>query len=93
VQGATSKAFSRIEKLFEEEYTYEEFTEIVRRLLKKRFQINIEHSEKIAHAVWNRMRSKDVRDAINMAKLTKSATGIDWLVEVQMKYGINENYG
>jgi len=39
------------------------------------------------------MRSKDVRDAINMAKLTKSATGIDWLVEVQMKYGINENYG
>jgi hypothetical protein len=64
-----------------EEYTYEEFIEIVRRLLKKHL------AEKIGHSVWNRMNSKDVRDAINIAKLTKSATDTDWLVDVQMKYG------
>ena len=38
------------------------------------------------------MRSKDIRDAINIAKLTKSATDIDWLVDVQMKYGRKKSY-
>ena len=44
-------------------------------------------SEKIGYAVWNQMRSKDVRDAIKIAKLTNSSTDVDWLVDVQMKYG------
>ena len=69
-----------------EEYTYEEFKEIVRRLLKKRYSLDMNLSEKIAYEVWNRMGSKDIRDAINIAKLTKSAVDIDWLVDVQMKY-------
>jgi replication-associated recombination protein RarA len=78
---------SRFMELHLEEYTYEEFTEIVRRLLKKRYHLDVNLSEKIAYAVWNRMKSKDVRDAINIAKLTKTSTDVDWLVDVQMKYG------
>ena len=78
---------SRFMKLHLEEYTYEKFIEIVRRLLKKRYHLDVSLSEKIAYAVWNQMKSKDVRDAINIAKLTKSSTDVDWLVEVQMKYG------
>jgi replication-associated recombination protein RarA len=78
---------SRFMELHLEEYTYEEFTEIVRRLLKKRYRLDVNLSEKIAYAVWNRMKSKDVRDAINIAKLTKTSTDVDWLVDVQMKYG------
>lgn len=70
-----------------EEYTYEEFTEIVRRLFKKKYHMSEELSEKIAYAVWNTMRFKDIRDAINIAKLTKSTTDVDWLVDVQMRYG------
>jgi hypothetical protein len=70
-----------------EDYTYEEFTEIVQRLLKKRYNLDANLSEKIAYAVWNRMESKDIRDAMNIAKLTKSTDDIDWLVDVQMKYG------
>ena len=70
-----------------EEYRYEEFIEIVRRLLKKRYHLGVSLSEKIGYAVWNQMKSKDVRDAIKIAKLTKSSTDVDWLVEVQMKYG------
>jgi thiazole synthase ThiGH ThiG subunit len=69
------------------EYTYEEFTEIVRRLFKKKYHMSEELSEKITYAVWNTMRSKDIRDAINIAKLTKSTTDVDWLVDVQMRYG------
>jgi hypothetical protein len=34
----------------------------------------------------DQMGSKDIRDALNIAKLTKSTADIDWLVDVQMKY-------
>jgi Holliday junction resolvasome RuvABC ATP-dependent DNA helicase subunit len=78
---------SRFMELHMEEYTYEEFREIIRRLLKRRYHLDTDVSEKIGYAVWNRMQSKDVRDAINIAKLTKSSNDIDWLVAVQMKYG------
>jgi hypothetical protein len=70
-----------------DEYTYEEFSEIIRRLFKKRYHLDVDLSEKIANAVWNKIKSKDIRDAINIAKLVKSANDIDWLVEVQLKYG------
>ena len=78
---------SRFMELHLEEYTYEEFVEIVRRLLKKRYHLDAHLSEKIGYAVWNQMKSKDVRDAINIAKLTRSSSDIDWLLDVQMKYG------
>jgi replication-associated recombination protein RarA len=83
---------SRFMELHLEEYTYEEFIEIVRRLLKKRYHLDANLSEKIGHAVWNRMKSKDIRDVLNIAKLTKSATDVDWLVDVQMKYGAKKCY-
>jgi hypothetical protein len=70
-----------------EDYTYEEFREIVGRLLKKRYDMEPEVSEKISFGVWNYMKSKDVRDAIKIAKLTKSSSDIDWLVKLQIKYG------
>ena len=78
---------SRFMELHLEEYTYEEFVEIVRRLLKKRYHLDAHLSEKIGYSVWNQMKSKDVRDAINIAKLTRSSSDIDWLLDVQMKYG------
>lgn len=77
---------SRFMELHLEQYTYEEFTGIVERLLKKRYQMDTEVSEKIAYVVWNRMKSKDVRDAIKIARLAKSPRDVDWLVDVQMKY-------
>jgi holliday junction DNA helicase RuvB len=87
IERLTGPLRSRFMELHLEEYTYEEFIEIVRRLLKKRYRLDAHLSEKIGYAVWNQMKSKDVRDAIKIAKLTKSSTDIDWLVEVQMKYG------
>lgn len=80
----------RFMELHLEEYTYEEFIEIVRRLLKKRYRLDVHLSEQIGDAVWNQMKSKDVRDALKIAKLTKSSSDVDWLVYVQMKYGKKE---
>jgi holliday junction DNA helicase RuvB len=82
-----SKALrSRFMELHLKEYAYEEFLNIVRKLLKKRYRMDENISAKIAYAVWNVMNSKDVRDAIKIAKLTKSSGDVDWLVNVKMKY-------
>ncbi|MBC8157668.1 hypothetical protein H7X64_05845 [Armatimonadetes bacterium] len=78
---------SRFMELQLEEYTYEEFIEIVRRLLNKKFHIDTATSEKIGHEVWHAMKSRDIRDAIRIAKLTKSLADVDWLVKVQNRYG------
>ena len=77
---------SRFMELHLDEYTYEEFMEIVQRLLKKRYDMNPDLSEKIGYAVWSRMKSKDVRDAINIARLAKSSSDVEWLVDIQAKY-------
>jgi Holliday junction DNA helicase RuvB len=78
---------SRFLELHLQEYTFEEFSDIARRLLAKRYQLEVNLAEEIAYAVWQRMKSKDIRDAINIAKLAKTNDDIDWLVNIQMKYG------
>lgn len=78
---------SRFMELELEEYTYEEFIEIVRRILSKKYHIDARISEKIGHEVWHAMKSKDIRDAIRIAKLAKSSADVEWLVEVQKRYG------
>jgi len=78
---------SRFIELHLKEYSYEEFVEIVFRLLKKKYKLDEELCRKIGYAVWNQMQSKDVRDAIKIAKLGKSSDDIDWLINIQLKYG------
>jgi len=78
---------SRFMELHLEEYTYEEFREIVKKLLMKGYHADESVSEKICDAVWYMMESKDIRDAIRIAKLTRSSDDVNWLVDVQMKYG------
>jgi Holliday junction DNA helicase RuvB len=78
---------SRFMELHLDEYTFEEFMEITRRLITKRYRLDRLITEKIGDAVWNKMQSKDIRDVLQIAKLTKTLSDVDWLVEVQMKYG------
>ena len=87
VQRLSTPLRSRFMKLHLEEYTYDEFIQIVTRLLKKKYHLDISISEKIAFEVWHTLRSKDIRDAIRIAKLTKSVDDVDWLVNVYLKYG------
>jgi Holliday junction DNA helicase RuvB len=78
---------SRLIELFLNEYTFDEFVEVTRQLLWKKYNLDVRLSEKIAHEVWNRMHSKDIRDVINIAKLTYSSADVDWLVDLHVKYG------
>ncbi len=91
IQRLSGPLRSRFMELHLEEYKFEEFTEITRRLLKKRYKLDANVSDKIGHSVWNRMKSKDIRDVIKIAKLVKSSSDVDWLIDVQMKYGKNEH--
>ncbi|TLX86389.1 MAG: AAA family ATPase [Thaumarchaeota archaeon] len=77
---------SRFMELHLDEYILEEFIEIARRLLKKQYQLDTAISEKIGYSVWNKMKSKDIRDVIKIAKLVKTSSDVDWLIEVQNKY-------
>ena len=77
---------SRFMELHLKEYSLEEFIDIVYRLLSKKFHMNPQLSHMIGDAVWNRMKSKDVRDAIKIARLAKSSSDVEWLVDVQAKY-------
>ena len=77
---------SRFMELHLGEYAFEEFREIVVKVLEKKYQMDKNISEKIAYAVWNQLKSKDVRDAVKIAKLAKSPMDVDWLVQVQMKH-------
>ncbi len=78
---------SRFMELHLDEYNLEEFIEITRRLLKIKYHLDTAISEKIGYSVWNKMKSKDIRDVIKIAKLVKTSSDVDWLVEVQNRYG------
>jgi replication-associated recombination protein RarA len=83
---------SRFMELHLNEYSYEEFIEICRRLLNKKYHLPMDLSDRIAYLVWNRMKSKDVRDVLKIAKLAKTMSDADWLVDVQIKYGKYKEY-
>lgn len=60
-------------------YTYEQFFRItVQLLISNQFNINEEIANATADAVWN--TSRNIRDAIKIAKMAKSMENVDWLV-------------
>lgn len=78
---------SRFMELHLNEYSYEEYVEICQRLLNKKYRLTSELSDRIAYLVWNRMKSRDVRDVLKIAKLATTTEDAEWLVDVQIKYG------
>jgi replication-associated recombination protein RarA len=80
------------------EYTFDQFCEISRRLLSKRFGHSNQVADEIAKAVWNELDRKDIRDVLAIAKLVHSIENVSWLVQTFKKYGripggIDNSYG
>lgn len=78
---------SRFMEFHLHEYTFEQFIEIARKLLSKRFGHSNQVADEIAMAVWNEMNSKDVRNVLAIAKLVHSVDDVSWLVQTFKKYG------
>ena len=81
------------------EYSYEEFVQIGKNLFEKKFPKKMHIADKIIDAVWNKMKSNDVRDIIKLARLCRVDSDIDKVIRALQKYspeGIdgkqNENY-
>ncbi len=71
---------SRFMELHLNEYSFDEFVEICQRLLNKKYRLPAEVSDRIAYLVWNRMKSRDIRDVLKIAKLSRTTSDAEfWL--------------
>jgi hypothetical protein len=68
------------------EYDFDEFREIVGKLADNRYRLNREIADKIASVVWYEMETKDVRDALQLAKLVRSIDDVDKTARTIMRY-------
>jgi hypothetical protein len=75
------------------EYTFAEFQEISRRLLRKRFGLSNQVADMISSDVWNKIGTKDIRKVLTIAKLVDikdTEQDIDWLIDVHVKHSTVE---
>jgi replication-associated recombination protein RarA len=78
---------SRFMEFYLPEYTFDQFCELSRRLLSKKFGHSNQVAEEVAAAVWNELNSKDIRNVLAVAKLVHSIEDVSWLVQTVRKYG------
>jgi replication-associated recombination protein RarA len=75
-------------------YTYEEFCEIAVKLMKQRNGHDREIAMKIADIIWNKLNSRDIRDVIQISKLTNSIDDVEFVAKTLQKYaGKRDNEG
>jgi MoxR-like ATPase len=67
-------------------YTYDEFCDIAVKLLGKRYNHDKELSLKIADTVWYKIKSGDIRDLLQVGKLSKTLDDVDFVVNTLQKY-------
>ena len=78
---------SRFMKLELPEYTWEEFLTISNNLIKSRYKhLGERISTKIAEVVWNDIHTKDIRDVLQIARLTLNLEDIEDIAHTLMKY-------
>ena len=78
------------------EYTFDQFSEITRKLLNKRWGHSNQVADKIASEVWNEMHSKDIRNLLSIAKLVHSIDDVSWTVQAFKKRipnGVDNSHG
>ena len=68
------------------EYTFEEFDRLSVKLLGKRYGHSPELSHKVANVVWNIIKSKDCRDILQVGKLSRNISDVDFVVTTWKKY-------
>jgi hypothetical protein len=68
------------------EYDFSGFREIVVKLAADRYRLSREIADEIAFVVWHEMGTKDVRDALQLAKLVRSIDDVDKTARTIMRY-------
>jgi DNA polymerase III delta prime subunit len=78
---------SRFLSLILKAYVYEEFHKIVSHLLAKN-KLDQKIIDGIIYAVWYKIKSKNIRDCIKIARMAKSLDDVIFLVNLYDKYNI-----
>jgi hypothetical protein len=68
------------------EYTFEDFDKLSVNLLAQRYGHSPELSHKVASTVWNTMKSKDCRDILQVGKISRNISDVDFVVTTLKKY-------
>jgi replication-associated recombination protein RarA len=77
---------SRFLELELPEYTWENFLQIAQKLLQNRHGLDEITSTKIAQVVWSQLKTRDIRDVLAIAKLTKSSEDVEFIAMTLQKY-------
>ena len=80
---------SRFLSLILKGYSYEEFHQIVTKLLSKK-SINQKIIDEVVYAVWYNIKSKNIRDCVKIARMAKSVDDVIFLVNIYNKYNIKK---
>jgi replication-associated recombination protein RarA len=86
---------SRFLELELPEYTWDNFLQVTQKLLQNRHGLDETTSAKIAQVVWSQLKTRDIRDVLAIAKLTKSSEDVEFVATTLQKYRRrnNEIYG
>jgi len=75
---------SRFVVLHVPNYTFEEFNEIALAMLAKE-KVDKNTAYIISQKVWNELGTKDIRDAIKLARLANTPADISWIIRLMKK--------
>jgi Holliday junction DNA helicase RuvB len=82
---------SRFLKLELPEYSYEEFLTITNNLIKKKYKhLNENIANRIAEIVWNDIKTRDIRDCLQISKLVYSIEDVEEIAYTLIKYKPNQ---
>ena len=76
---------SRFIVLHFKQYSLSSFTEVCAHLLAREGVIS-EIAIEIADAVWNKLKSKDIRDCVKLGRLAKSKEDVQWIAQTMRNY-------
>jgi hypothetical protein len=77
---------SRFMEFYLPEYNLQEFLEITKRLLYSRYKLSQEIAVAIANVVWNDIKTKDIRDVLQIAKLARNIDDVQDVARTLIKY-------
>jgi holliday junction DNA helicase RuvB len=70
-----------------EPYSYEQFCQITMRLLIEQHKVEEEIAKATAHIVWNKMRSRNIRDCVRIGRMAKSVEDVNFIIDTLRRYG------
>jgi len=66
-------------------YNRDKFIEVSNGILVKN-DIPFDLSNEISHVVWNKLKSRDIRDCIKISRLAKTIEDVEWIAKTLIRY-------